>query len=271
MEKVYLPGTIRERIQDLMKEHKISQTELAAKIGCTDSMLSRYFSGRTDHLNDESIVRIAQEFQVSTDFLLGLTNIPDRKNYTPDELGLSVEAVKNLYTGKANTGVVSRLLENQYFLLVTNLIAQYLDDTLAAGFAAQNQLISSLNDLLKRSVPEQKGAMKAVGLMKQPVYQADLTAIQNTFMTAVKEIKKETDPNTEPERMITKSAAEKVFGGLSKDSEMSLLSLTPEQVAGAVTGTVAQTGEIDPSALEKLNQALTEIMRDMIPKEQNEE
>ena len=44
-------------------------------------MLSRYFSGRTDHLNDESIVRIAQTFRVSTDFLLGLTNIPDRKNY----------------------------------------------------------------------------------------------------------------------------------------------------------------------------------------------
>lgn len=271
MDRTYLPGTIRERIQDLMKERKISQTELAAKIGCTDSMLSRYFSGRTDHLNDESIVRIAQTFRVSTDFLLGLTNIPDRKNYAPEKLGLSVQAAKNLYTGKANVGVVTRLLENQYFLLVTNLIAQYLDDTLAAGFAAQNQMLSSLNDLLKRSAPEQKDTMKAVGLMKQPVYQADITEIQNTFMMAVKEMKKESGSNTEPARTIAKDTTEKVFDGLSKDSEISLLSLTPEQVAGAVTGTVAQAGEIDSSALDRLNQALTEIMRDMIPNEQNEE
>ena len=37
-------------------------------------------------------------FNVSTDFLLGETNIPDRKNYDIAELGLSVEAAKNLYT-----------------------------------------------------------------------------------------------------------------------------------------------------------------------------
>lgn len=147
----------------------------------------------------------------------------------------------------------------------------YLDDTFAAGFAAQNQMLSSLTDLLKRSAPEQKDAMKAVSLMKHPVYQADLTEIQNTFMMAVKDIKKETGSNMEPARTIAKDTTEKVFDGLSKDSEISLLSLTPEQVAGAVTGTVAQTGEIDPVALDRLNQALTEIMRDMIPKGRNEE
>ena len=113
--------------------------------------------------------------------------------------------------------------------------------------------------------------MKAVSLMKHPVYQADLTEIQNTFMMAVKDIKKETGSNMEPARTIAKDTTEKVFDGLSKDSEISLLSLTPEQVAGAVTGTVAQTGEIDPVALDRLNQALTEIMRDMIPKGRNEE
>ena len=66
---------------------------------------------------------------MSTDFLLGETNIPDRKNYDIAELGLSVEAAKNLYTGRVNTEVVNLLLENARFAELTYRIAQYFDDT----------------------------------------------------------------------------------------------------------------------------------------------
>ena len=54
-ESNYLPGAIRDRLQDLMKSHKVSQAELATRIGCSESMLSRFISGRTDKLGDESI------------------------------------------------------------------------------------------------------------------------------------------------------------------------------------------------------------------------
>ena len=80
-ESNYLPGAIRDRLQDLMKSHKVSQAELATRIGCSESMLSRFISGRTDKLGDESIIRITRVFNVSTDFLLGEVDIPDRVNY----------------------------------------------------------------------------------------------------------------------------------------------------------------------------------------------
>ena len=54
-ENVYLPGKIRDRIQDLMKSNKATQAELAARIGCSESMLSRFISGKTDKLGDENI------------------------------------------------------------------------------------------------------------------------------------------------------------------------------------------------------------------------
>ena len=103
MEQTYLPGTIRDRIQDLMKSRKITQAELAVRIGTTESTLSRFLSGKTDKLGDESIIRIAHLFNVSTDFLLGVTNIPDQKNYDIDELGLSAQAARNLYTACLKT------------------------------------------------------------------------------------------------------------------------------------------------------------------------
>ena len=55
MEQVFLPGTVRDRIKDLMKSRKVTQAELAARIGCSESMLSRFISGKTDKLGDENI------------------------------------------------------------------------------------------------------------------------------------------------------------------------------------------------------------------------
>ncbi len=54
-------------------------------------------SGKTDKLSDENIIKIAEVFGVSTDFLLGVADIPDRKNYDISELGLSSLVTRSLF------------------------------------------------------------------------------------------------------------------------------------------------------------------------------
>ncbi len=98
MEQAYLPGTVRDRIQDLLKERKISQVELASKINMSESALSRFLSGRTDKIGNENILKIAEFLGVSTDFILGQTDFPERRNYDIAELGLSYKAAMALYT-----------------------------------------------------------------------------------------------------------------------------------------------------------------------------
>lgn len=191
-ERDYPPGSIRERLLDLMKEYKITQSELAARIGSTDSALSRFISGKTDKISEEHIIRMAKAFSVSTDFLLGVTDIPDRKNYEISERGLSVQAARNLYTGKVSADVVYRLLESPRFAEVTYMIEQYFNDTLASGFAAQNQMYTTLSALLRKSVKTDAAvqAAREVNRLRVPVYQADLTTIQNQFMASLKEVKR---------------------------------------------------------------------------------
>ena len=109
MDQVFLPGTIRDRIKDLMKSKKMTQAELAVRIGMSESTLSRFISGSTDKIGNENIIRIARVFNVSTDFLLGEVDIPDRMNYDISELGLSVQAARNLYTHKVNPQIVNAL------------------------------------------------------------------------------------------------------------------------------------------------------------------
>lgn len=74
MSDTYLPGDTRQRIQDLIKSRKITQAELAERVGLSSSTLSRYLQGRTPNLSDDFIIRIAKYFDVSTDFLHGETD-----------------------------------------------------------------------------------------------------------------------------------------------------------------------------------------------------
>ena len=263
MNTVFLPGNIRQRLLDLMKHNNVSQTELARKIGCNDSLLSRFLSEKTDKLGDENIIRIARAFNVSTDFLLGVTTVPDRKNYEIDELGLSAQAARNLYTGKANAQVVNYLLESPRFLELTYILEQYFNDTVAAGYAAQNQLYATLSSLTRKSAKTKAAAQAAneINRLKTPVYQADLATIENQFMMAVKEVKKEISNDFDAIRAMTAEEAEKMFSEITKGQDMESLTVTPKQVSDLIIGSVAGMDCIDPDALNTLGEALTGLFQ----------
>lgn len=263
MENTFLPGTVRDRLADLMKLHKVTQTELALKIGCGDSVLSRFLTGKTDKLSDEHIIRIARAFNVSTDFLLGVTNVPDRKNYAIDELGVSAQAARNLYMGKVNAPVVNRLLESPRFAELTYILEQYFDDTLAAGYAAQNQMYTTLSSLTRKSVKADEAvqASKDISRLRTPVYQADLATIEAQFMAAVREVKKEIGNDFTAQQTLTKEAAEKMFAELAKGQDMENPQITPEQITAAVLGSVSGMEGVDQKALDQFGQALTGFMR----------
>ena len=263
MADTYLPADVRKRIVDVMRERKMTQRELALRIDVNESTISRFLSGKTEKLSEESVIRIARVFNVSTDFILGTTVIPDKKNYDISELGLSVEAAKNLYTGKANNDVVNRLLENPRFATVTYMIAQYMDDTLAGGYAAQNQMYATLSSMLlginKTSAAVQ--AARTANAMKVPAYQADQTTIQNTFMTVVKEIKKEAGSDLAAAKAISKETTERMFTELTKGQDTPVPTITPEAVADAVTGSVSGMDYVNQEALLNFNQSLVDLLK----------
>lgn len=272
MEGAYLPGDVRQRMQELMKEHKVTQAQLAVRIGTTESTISRYVSGQTDKFKSEYLIRIAKAFSVSTDFLLGVVNVPDRKNYDIEELGLSVQAARNLYTGKVSAEVVNRLLESPRFGEVTYMIEQYFDDTLAAGIAGQNQMLSTLSAMLRKTVKTDAAAQAIRDVNRQhvPAYQADLTMIQNTFMATLKEVKKEIGSDFTAVQTLTKEVTQEMFAALTKGQDIQRLSVTPEDVAAAITQSVSGMEGTQPEALDKLGQALAEFFQSTIDQAQEQ-
>jgi len=214
-------------------------------------------------LTHEQVLRIARLFNVSTDFLLGETNIPDRKNYDIAELGLSVEAAKNLYTGRVNAEVINLLLENARFAELTYRIAQYFDDTFASGIAAQNAMLTTLSTLLRTKVktPEAAKAAKDISLRRKPVYQGDLDDIETYFMAAVKEIKKGIGSHYAEQEAMSKKVAEKMFTELTKGQDVQHPTITAEQLTDAMLDSVSGMEGATPEALEQLRNGLLGILQ----------
>ena len=107
----FLQGDIRDRIVELAQRKGENMEKLAQCVGITGSQMSRIINGKTLKVSHELVIAIAAEFDVSTDFLLGLTSIPDRTRL--DELGLSEKAIRNLVSGRVNRKCINHLLEDE--------------------------------------------------------------------------------------------------------------------------------------------------------------
>ena len=234
MEQEYLPGKLRDRIRDLMKERGVNQIMLAQKAGITESTLSRFLSGSVSKLSDENIVAIARYFNVSTDFLLGLASIPDRTNFDISELGLSVGAAKTLFASKTSAAAVNALLEHESFPALAQMILQYIDGTAAAGYAAQNQMYSMLAAAL---AGEDRAAANAIRNLRTPVYQADAAHIQSTLLKILNELREKNKEKIEASKTLTKEVLQKLVASLPMGKQ--LRKLTPEQIMDAVVSTVS--------------------------------
>lgn len=63
------------RLRDLREDHDITQKELADYLHVRQNTYSQYETGQRQ-LPLEALIRLAEFFDTSTDYLLGLTDVP---------------------------------------------------------------------------------------------------------------------------------------------------------------------------------------------------
>ena len=250
MERTYLPGTVRQRIQDQIKERKITQADLAAAMGMAESTLSRFLSGKTDKIGDEYIIKIADFLGVSTDFILGQTDFPERCSYDIEELGLSYKAAMALYTRDVDTDVVNRILENPKFPEITRMISRYFKDAIAESLAGQNAMWDTLQQLTdtvdtSRLANPQEGteaAAQILGMMKAAPHEKDIESIQSALMSMLRDIKAGIQTRTPTTELATAQLTKTMMKGSGEQP------LTPqitfEQLAGAYSTLPGATPEL---------------------------
>ena len=264
-EAEYLPGGIRERMEDLRNRRKLTLKEVSEKTGIDYSTLSRIENGNVKKVGDDVLLKLARFFGVSTDFLLGITNVPDKKNYTIEELGLTPEAARNLYTGAIENRVINLLLVHPDFAALTNRIADYLDDRMAAGIAAQNQLYDSVSELMMRIGKEEKALRQAATTqakeakaLRRKLYADELAQIETLFKSILSSIKKEhSTGKPEAAKAMTKDAFDKMRSDLTKGgSAAEILKVQPEQITAYLAESMSIMDGVTEEMKENLSRSL---------------
>lgn len=199
------------RIAALREERDWKKTELARRLGISHSQVSRIESGETGTLSSDILIRLAEVFDVSADYLLGLTDVRTKKNLDIAKLGISEEAAIQLASGKLDLEMLSCLLEHKEFAKILFLMRAYLDNSLEIGNMARNEMIDFMTDMADewsmsrpKKQKEVQQDMRQLSAQKLCTHEAEMEKIKNLFMKILRDVKK-TDHRELPKQTMTAS------------------------------------------------------------------
>ena len=139
-----------------------------------------------------------------------------------NELQITIEAAKKLYLRKVDPAIVSQLIEHPKFNELTQQLALYQEGTLAAGLAAQEQMIQSMTEMLVQQAtnyPEDKPAaaktIQALQAYSRPIHTGERQAIQQNFQKIVRDMGPDGTKEQEA-KQLTKATMQQLTASLEK-------------------------------------------------------
>ena len=238
---------------NLRKDHDLSQKQLADQLHVTHSQISRIESGETKNPNISIVIDVARFFHVSTDYLLGITQITSPKSYDISELGLSEEAVTKLIPRRIDVDILNRLLEHENFPKLCIMIRNYFDDTIAEGIMARNKVIDlavdQLTDLMTAEPSKRKEIIKDkqfLSSQKLGANEADIEKIKIQFMAILRDVKSGIQ-RKEPIKAVATAEAVQIIRDALPDKPVS--DITSTDVANAVAFYMGQTTDLNDEGL----------------------
>ena len=258
------------RLSNLRKDHDLSQKQLADQLHVTHSQISRIESGETKNPNISIVIDAARFFHVSTDYLLGITQITSPKSYDISEL----EAVTRLITRRIDVDILNRLLEHEHFPKLCIMIRNYFDDTIAEGIMARNKVIDlavdQLTDLMTVEPSKRKEIIKDkqfLSSQKLGANEADIEKIKIQFMAILRDVKSGIQ-RKEPIKAVATAEAVQIIRDALPDKPVS--DITSTDVANAVAFYMGQTTDLNDEGLAMV-QNLAKYICDNSVSEKNSE
>ena len=147
--------TIQDRLKDLrVNDWHLTLEQLAEATGLSRSTLGNYETNDFKDISPFSVVRLAQFYGVSTDYLMGVTEQKNHPNADLNDLHLSDEMIELLKSGKINNRLLCELAGHEGFQRFMIDLEIYVD-------RIANMRIHDINSMLKA---ERKAVMERLGL-----------------------------------------------------------------------------------------------------------
>lgn len=141
--------TIAEKLKDLRIEKGLSLEELEARIGLSKSTLGNYETNDYKDISHTSIIKLAQFYNVSTDYLLGLTENKEPVNAEIASLGFDDEVIRILQSGRINSRLLGEVIKDNNFINLMTDLEIYVDNLASLQIRNLNSYVSSIRETIK--------------------------------------------------------------------------------------------------------------------------
>lgn len=135
--------TIPERLKDLRVEHGLSLEQLAEATQISKSALSAYEVDDKQEIGSYNLCTLAKFYNVTTDYILGLSETKQPSPLSAESLRINDDAVKVLQEGNHNPMLLNEILTNDNFLRLMVDAEIYVDGNVTTQFHNLNKMLEA--------------------------------------------------------------------------------------------------------------------------------
>ena len=260
-------ATIGARLQHLQNRKCMKDTELA-KVLCIDkATLKRIKDGETEKVSSKVIIAAAQHFGVSTDFLLGLTDMPDPMNYPVEEFGLTEAAAKAILSEDVHMEMLNLLLENQLFCQLTHTMHYALEPDQTEGIMTRNNLLaygeSLFLECMNVSLQTKRGMKKDSRKIAAEIIDPNTVGnhqILEEFRKIIQQLRKEMKMRKPPSVPVTREFLKEMDKELLTRADGERRNINPRIVAEVMTDKSLVANICTPDQRERFVDLMEEIL-----------
>lgn len=140
--------TMGEKIKDLRVERHMTTKQLAGATGISEAVLNGLENHTGRDVGYSRIIKLAEFFEVPSDYLLGFTESRITKNIELKELGLTDKAIGVLLAKRQDNELLSQIIEHNEFSDLINAIDIYVRQLAAKSI----NIINNLTTVMQRGV-----------------------------------------------------------------------------------------------------------------------
>jgi len=148
--------TIQERLKDLRIEHNLTLEQLADLTGLSKSSLGNYETDNFKEISSYALIKLAKFYNVTADYLLGLTERKSNSEINIADLNLTDETIKIFKNEQIDIALFCELAEHKDFIKLLADIQIYVEGIAAMQIENLNAWVDvAQSEIIKKYQPKE--------------------------------------------------------------------------------------------------------------------
>ena len=142
--------TIQERLKDLRVERGLTLEQLAEQTNLSKSALGSYEAADFKDISHYALIKLAQFYGVTADYLLGLSEVKRHPNADLADLRLSDGMIDLLKSGRVNNSLLCELAAHPDFIKLMADLEIYVNGTAVKQVQSANAIVDAMSAMIMK-------------------------------------------------------------------------------------------------------------------------